>query len=197
MPPFRLRQTLVTAALLAGLATLLVKEPVQYSHGAAQSSDPSSTSAVQPATCAITEPPSKPFIPPAPYPKEVTSAAFWIGTEKLWTNLRRDGLWHGYWVTDQGLGVKHKIYADKISWWRKGYDWKTEDPPRLKVSGRRLDAPAAPFSVGRVTNAFIKHPAMLTLIDIPTVGCWEITGDYKGDKLTFVVWVVDPPSNVP
>src|SRR5262249_160209 len=120
MPPFRLRQTLVTAALLAGLATLLVKKPVQYSHGSAQSSDPSSTCAVQAAACAITEPPSKPLIPPAPYPKEVTSAAFWIGTEKLWTNLRRDGLWHGYWVTDQGLGVKHKIYADKIFWWRKG-----------------------------------------------------------------------------
>jgi hypothetical protein len=31
---------------------------------------------------------------------------------------------------------------------------------------------------------------MLTGIDIPGVGCWEITGDYEGDKLTFVVWVV-------
>jgi len=38
---------------------------------------------------------------------------------------------------------------------------------------------------------------MLTGIDTPTVGCWKITGDYKGEKLSFVVWVVDSPSDSP
>jgi hypothetical protein len=33
------------------------------------------------------------------------------------------------------------------------------------------------------------HPSIMTGIFIPTVGCWQITGDYKGDKLTFVIWV--------
>jgi hypothetical protein len=31
--------------------------------------------------------------------------------------------------------------------------------------------------------------AMLTGVYVPTPGCWEITGDYEGDKLSFVAWV--------
>ena len=30
---------------------------------------------------------------------------------------------------------------------------------------------------------------MLVGVYVPTPGCWEITGDYKGQKLSFVVWV--------
>jgi len=30
---------------------------------------------------------------------------------------------------------------------------------------------------------------MVAGVFIPTLGCWEITGDYKGDKLSYVVWV--------
>jgi hypothetical protein len=30
---------------------------------------------------------------------------------------------------------------------------------------------------------------MLVGIDIPAAGCWEITGQYKGTTLSFVVWV--------
>jgi hypothetical protein len=30
---------------------------------------------------------------------------------------------------------------------------------------------------------------MLTGVYTPTPGCWEITGDYKGQKLSYVVWV--------
>jgi len=26
-------------------------------------------------------------------------------------------------------------------------------------------------------------------INFPSAGCWEITGHYEGDELTFVVWV--------
>jgi len=33
------------------------------------------------------------------------------------------------------------------------------------------------------------HASMMSGIFIPTVACWQITGDYKGDKLTFVIWV--------
>jgi hypothetical protein len=31
---------------------------------------------------------------------------------------------------------------------------------------------------------------MMVGMDIPTPGCWEITGRYEDDELTFVVWVV-------
>jgi hypothetical protein len=32
--------------------------------------------------------------------------------------------------------------------------------------------------------------SMLTGVDIPTYGCWEITGNDHGQKLTFVVSVL-------
>jgi hypothetical protein len=34
-----------------------------------------------------------------------------------------------------------------------------------------------------------EHPFMVTGVNFPTLGCWEVTGDYHGDNLTFVVWV--------
>lgn len=89
------------------------------------------------------------------------------------------------------------MYFDKVFWWRRGYDWRTENPPQLKVSGRKMDAPSAPFYLDHADPAFIRNPAMLTGIYIPTVGRWEITGDYRGNKLAFVVWVADPPGNMP
>jgi hypothetical protein len=30
---------------------------------------------------------------------------------------------------------------------------------------------------------------MLVGIYVPTPGCWEITGEYKSQKVSFVVWV--------
>lgn len=47
---------------------------------------------------------------------------------------------------------------------------------------------------GPATNAIIdsERGAMLTGVHVPTPGCWEITGDYEGDKLSFVVWVEQP-----
>jgi hypothetical protein len=89
-------------------------------------------------------------------------------------------------VVDADSGFTHEIYRDKIFWWRKGYDRRSENPPELKVSGKRLDAPAPPLYANA---AFVKIPAMVTGIDVPTVNCWEITGNYKGDKLTFIVWI--------
>jgi hypothetical protein len=32
---------------------------------------------------------------------------------------------------------------------------------------------------------------MLTGINFPTLGCWEITGRYKDEALTFVVFVAE------
>jgi hypothetical protein len=51
---------------------------------------------------------------------------------------------------------------------------------------------AAPVSAAAMppTNAF-QGPgsAMLTGVYVPTPGCWEITGDYQRNKLSFIVWV--------
>lgn len=135
--------------------------------------------------CPVTKLPTQPFVPPSPYPADPGEGRFWFGTEKLWTHLFVDGRWRGL-PTDSG-------YRDKVFWWRRGYNWRIENPPKLTVTARRLDSPAPRLVTDEHANAGWTsdrdHPFIVTGIDIPTAGCWQITGDYKGDRLTFVVWV--------
>ena len=42
-------------------------------------------------SCPVTKPPLMAFIPPSPYPTELSAESFWFGTEKLWTELLTDG----------------------------------------------------------------------------------------------------------
>jgi hypothetical protein len=140
------------------------------------------------ATCPVTKPPSHAFVPPSPYPKQIIPNRFWFGTDKLWTDLPANGTWKlgHYAPTDPS-------FRQKMFWWRYGYDRLTDDPPELAVTGRRLDSAAPPLATDDHTNAGWtndpNHAFMVTGINIPTVGCWQITGDYKGDKLTFVIRV--------
>lgn len=72
-----------------------------------------------------------------------------------------------------------------------GYSWLKEPVPKLRVTGRRLDgyAPALMTPQGPATHAIMdsEKGAMLTGVYVPTPGCCEITGDYEGDKVRFVV----------
>ena len=147
------------------------------------------SSALVPASCPVTLPPDPGFTPPSPYPPQAPYSAFWYGTEGLWTMLNPNGTWHGI-PPAQGY---RRGYRDKVFWWRTGFDGRTEPRPELTVVGRRLDADASTFTESCATNAH--HPdfggwAMLTGIDIATTGCWELTGRYRNETLTFVVWVV-------
>jgi len=129
-------------------------------------------------SCPATQSPLQPFVPPLLYPRDLDARRFWIGTNKLWTDLPFDGVWRG---------SGHKIF-----WWRQDYDWRKEIPPQFTVRGRRLDG-AAHFlepvrgNAGWTNDA--NHPFMVVAFDLPTDGCWEITGDYGGDRLSFVVLV--------
>jgi hypothetical protein len=142
---------------------------------------------VPPASCPITRRLAKEFIPPVPYVRDENS--FWLGTEKLWTFLPERAIWE--WAPHQpGHEQEVQPLTAKIFWMRLGYDSRAEQRPAIKVRGRRLDGPAPPLLVLPPTNAF-QGPgsAMLTGVYVPTPGCWEITGDYHGNKLSFVVWV--------
>jgi hypothetical protein len=132
-------------------------------------------------SCPVTKPPLMAFIPPSPYPTELSAGSFWFGEEKLWTDLPMDGTW-------KGLGLPNYEDTDPafrnmlLRWWHEGYDWRTEDVPNLKVTGRRLDAPAPPLTTDE-QNGWTDdshHPFMVAGMFIPTLGCWQITGDYKG-----------------
>ncbi len=138
-----------------------------------------------PATCPVTRRPEPPFVPPSPYsPGAPFTSEFWYGSEALWTSLNADGTW-------RGLPYQAGGYTQKVFWWRKGYFWTDEPEPQLSVTGRRLDASAPPLRASKATNAFAQdiQSAMLVGVDVPTFGCWEITGRYGGHELSFTVWV--------
>jgi len=146
----------------------------------------------RPASCPVTAPPAVPFTPPPAY-KLDGEDGFWLGKEKLWTALPKSGVVWGW--RPHAPGHEHEVQplTAKTFWGSVDFDWKSEYPPKIKVTGRRLDGDAPPLLTMRATNAFPgPAAAMLVGVYVPTPGCWEITGDYKGQKLSFVVWV--PPA---
>jgi hypothetical protein len=138
-----------------------------------------------PANCPITTPPNPQFEPPAPYsPTSPFPGEFWFGSENLWTLLPDHGIWAGLPLNPEG-------YTQKIFWWSEQFSLKAELEPDLIVFGERLDGKAPPLKLSKATNAFASDigTAMLVGAGFPTSGCWEITGQYKKGKLTFVIWM--------
>ena len=150
--------------------------------------NPQRTSA-PPASCPVTLAAPMPYLPPPQYELDHNTTGFWIGTDKLWTALSRPGVWE--WAPHKpGHDNEVQPLTIKLFWGSVDFDWKTEYPPVLKVAGKRLDGDAPPLLTMRPTNAFPgPTAAMLVGVYVPTSGCWEITGEYKGEKLSFVVWV--------
>jgi hypothetical protein len=145
-----------------------------------------------PASCPVTTPPAHPFTPPAWY--EPPDDSFWLGSEKLWIEGYKSGVWD--WEPHKP-GHEHEVQplTVKISWGSVDYEWRKEPRPNITVTGRRLDGEAPPLLLMPTTHSLLgpepnpTRAAMLTGVYVPTPGCWEITGDYNGQKLSFVVWV--------
>jgi hypothetical protein len=138
-------------------------------------------------TCPITKPPAQPFVPPPPYWKNHGADQFWYGTESLWTLLGVTGVWHMHSNVSENKG----FYTTKLTYWRRGFDWRREPNPTLTVNARQLDHEAPIVGADPANAVFVTtdKPAMMTGIDIPSIGCWEITAKYHGDELSFVVSV--------
>jgi len=189
-------QILVFAFLLAGCANLRVdqpKTPEDYRLPTDEPGPPASTQTAQaeieagtpPTDCPVTTQGEAAFEAPEPYSAEAPwENLFWYGSTDLWTALRTDGVW-------ESLPDNPEGYTQKIMWWSDRYVLKDEIPPALVVTGRRLDAKAPPLRFDGATNAFAIDigDAMLTGVDFPTLGCWEITGRYREAELSFVVWI--------
>lgn len=138
-----------------------------------------------PASCPITVPQKPLFSAPEPYsPQSPFESNFWHGSNTLWTDLPRDGIWYALPHNPGG-------YTQKIFWWSELFSWNDEPQPALVVTGERLDKEAPALQVSRATNASAGDigTAMLVGVDFPTLGCWKITGQYKKSELSFVVWV--------
>ena len=140
---------------------------------------------IPPKDCPVTTSESASFKAPEPFsPDAPWLGMFWYGSEHLWTALQNDGVWARLPENPDG-------YTQKIMWWSSLYSLKDEPEPALVVSGRRLDEKSEPLTFYGATNAMADDigEAMLTGVDFPSLGCWEITGRYKKSELTFVVWL--------
>jgi hypothetical protein len=197
-----------TEFIRAANLLFLVGSDSENGHGpmrdlAAIIEDAVSRSPNYPDSCPITKPPLMAFIPPSPYPTELPADSFWFGTENLWTELPMDGTWKGLpvWTKEEMKELLEEraaphyrptdsAFRNKLVWWHEGFDWRTEDLPYLTLTGRRLDAPAPPLTTEGANNGWTDdshHPFIVAGIFVPTLGCWEITGDYRGDQLSYVV----------
>ncbi len=130
-------------------------------------------------TCPVTKASEQTFVPPA-----IWGAGPWFGTEKLWTRVQ---MWE-HWRKDQ-LGY----YVPKLAWFGSTFDWTPEHWPKerslLTITGRRLDGPSKLLIFEGANDAYApgEGPFITASAHLPTAGCWEITGHYKGENLTFVV----------
>jgi hypothetical protein len=129
--------------------------------------------------CPITKPSDRPFVPPAPYPSSPGSREFLYGSPALWAIVYPD--WHVH-------------SGGKLPFFRQGYE-SNEGRPRLAVVARRLDG-EGPLVWNGLAGGGINHgrPFMVTGIDIPSSGCWEIAAQYVDNPgnigtLTYTVWV--------
>lgn len=132
--------------------------------------------------CPVTTPPNPPFVPPAPYRAVPDHGKFWYGIPELWALLPVEGIWHG------GPHLREKGSTIKLFLWQQGYSWRNESWPDILLAVRRLDAPAQPITSRGGTNAFVDNTTvMLTGVNLPAEGCWEITTSHNGHSLTFVI----------
>ena len=70
--------------------------------------------------------------------------------------------------------------------------WFIMAPGVLTITGRRLDAGAPPLKADRSAGS-ATHGFVMTGIEFPTLGCWEVTGHVDGKSLTFVTLVTQDP----
>ena len=141
-----------------------------------------------PATCEVTAPKLPVFIPPNGYPTDIADNKFWFGSNRLWTLLPTDGIWRLGHYTPQDKSLWQKMFI-----WRMGFDPHAHVPPRLELTGKRLDGPAGPLKAqtggAGWTHDDLEHSFMTAGVAIPTPGCWQITARFDEDELTFVVWI--------
>lgn len=140
------------------------------------------------ATLAATPPPDCPLtMPPVPNvkgPFEPPTGYTWYGNDVLAVLITTNGRW-------VGMGPERR-YRDKLWWWSDGYDFHVEGNADLVVTAKRLDAKAPPVRGLDPTVGYAEHWhgwAILTGLGFPAAGCWEVTGEYEGQRLSFVILV--------
>lgn len=142
--------------------------------------------------CPITKAPAERFIPPLPWHPMTSSddTYFEFGTPGLWAPVTN------HWKLNREQN-KLPYFSEHYLW-----DWKKPPVPTLAVVARRLDVPAPlvwadhvsgagpSFVTGEPWPTWRRDGAMVTGLDIPSAGCWEVSAHLAGrETLTYVVLV--------
>jgi hypothetical protein len=136
-----------------------------------------------PESCPVTRStPETRFTPPPPHTAHAPEdATFWYGSDALYVALQSDGRWTG--ITS-ATGTRNKSF-----WYRKDPEWLEEFPYQFKATAKRIDVDGPMLTFPRVNNAIMgDEVAMLFMLELPH-GCWQVTGNYKSDALSWVTWV--------
>ncbi|MDY6944906.1 MAG: hypothetical protein SXG53_04235 [Pseudomonadota bacterium] len=109
----------------------------------------------------------------------------WYGSEALAVQLPQTGTWP---TTAPGAQISVKLF-----WWSVGFRPGMES--NLNVTIKELSGAPVTAEISTPTNASaasLGGATMLTGIHFPQPGCWEITGQYLGQTLSFVIETVQP-----
>jgi hypothetical protein len=127
--------------------------------------------------CPVTRP--SPVGPKGVSPDEFFGWDASYGNGRLWVG----GLWPGGVINaDPGFVDANGAVGMKFGWWRAV-------PGKLRITGRRLDAPAPPAR-GDVPDGDAAIGFQTSGVSFPTEGCWQIIGKVGTTTLTFVTFVV-------
>lgn len=110
----------------------------------------------------------------------------WYGSESLAVSLPSNGKWS---ITGPTARIAVKLFVHSV-----GFEPGMERHLSVRVeslTGQPNDAVVK--DVTNAGNASLTEWAMLVGIDFPSVGCWQLTLDYLGQSLTFIVETVNPP----
>ena len=108
------------------------------------------------------------------------SSINWFGSESLAVAIPHSGIWHG-------MGSEND-FSDKLFWIADGFKPGLESD--FSLTGRHLRYDSIKPIISEATNArssAFGGTAILVGLGFPVTGCWELTGTYQSQSLTFVV----------
>ena len=112
------------------------------------------------------------------------------GQPALWATIPRSGSLSSSTSTTGGRSIRTFWYSDRWS-------MRDEPSPSISVSAGRLgggDSVTGSGAVGAHSREL--GDSMIVALDLPSGGCWQITGAYRDRSLSYVVWVEHDPSAV-
>lgn len=182
--------------MIAGLVCLLLSACAAGAAEQGISSTPASPA--DPNACPVTIPPLPGFVPPEPYPSQPPFGQVWFGTAELWTILDANGdVWSDLPVGKDGsVGDKTLWFSDRFSTVEHEDFTGNAD---LSVTAERLDGSArkvvatrpGPLPADGGVPSFdrdIKNFMLVGLV-LPKPGCWEVTANFRGAELAYVLQV--------